>query len=369
MAQERITPTIAERRCPNCGTRVARNAESCFMCGYDLRSQAQEGRRISWIDILLVGAVLAVLIFWWSIGTGSVREAEQTDVVQAILPTSIPLLEATPTPTPTATPPPTPTAVPIVQQVVLLRHVVQRGETLLSLAIQYDVSVEDIQRANNLSSELIRAGDELVIPVLSDSAAAQLSATTANFEYIVQPGDTLSTIATRFGSTVESLMLANNLAAGQFIRPGDVLIIPVTGAPPEAFEAAPTATPPAASPSTSNATPATIYAQPRLIAPSEGAVIARTDPVIFQWTTVDVLAANEWYVVQILRRNAEARTLPTAWTKQTTYRLEPSLAPEEGKVADYAWLVSVVRVVRSADGRTLLEAASPPSTVRSFSWR
>jgi LysM repeat protein len=368
MAQERITPTIAERRCPNCGTRVARNAESCFMCGYDLRSQAQQGRRISWIDVLLVGAVLAVLIFWWRIGTGSVREAESTDVVQAILPTSIPLLEATPTPTPTATPPPTPTPVPIVQQVVLLRHVVQRGETLLSLAIQYDVSVEDIQRANNLSSELIRAGDELVIPVLRDSAAAQLSATTSNFEYIVQAGDTLSTIATRFGSSVENLMRANNLAAGQFIRPGDVLVIPVTGAPPEAFDVTPEATP-AAPQGSGGATTATIYAQPRLIAPSEGAVIARTEPVIFQWTTVDLLAANEWYVVQILPRNLAARTLPTAWTKQTTYRLEPSLAPEEGKAADYAWLVSVVRVVRTADGRTLLEAASPPSAVRTFSWR
>jgi len=347
---------------------VARNAESCFMCGYDLRSQPQRGHRLSWIDILLVTSVLGVLIFWWRVGTESVREADQTDVVQAILPTSIPLMEATVTPTPTITPPPTATAVPIVQETVFLRHVVGAGETLLSLAIQYDVSVEEIQRANNLSSELIRIGAELTIPVLRDSAAAQLSATTTEFEYIVASGDTLSTIATKFGSTVESLMVANNLAAGQFIRPGDVLAVPVPGAPPEALQAAAESTsgvtPQASQPATS-----AVYAQPRLIAPPDGAVIARTEPVIFQWASVDLLAENEWYVLQILPRNLAARTLPTAWTKQTTYRLEPSVAPAEGVAADYAWLVSVVRVKRDAEGRALLEAASPTSSVRTFSWR
>ncbi|MFO7630993.1 MAG: LysM peptidoglycan-binding domain-containing protein [Caldilinea sp.] len=338
------------------------------MCGYDLRNQSQARRRFSWIDVLLVASVLAVLVFWWRIGTESVREAEQTDVVQAILPTSIPLMEATVTPTPTATPPPTATPVPIVQQTVFLRHVVESGETLLSLAIKYDVSVEEIQRANNLSSELIRVGDELTIPVLRDSVVAQLSAVTTNFEYIVTSGDTLSTIATKFGSTVEGLLLANNLAAGQFIRPGDVLVIPVPGAPPEALEVAMESAS-LETPQAGNDPAATTYAQPRLISPQQGATLPRTEPVIFQWASVDLLAANEWYVLQILPRNLAARTLPTAWTKQATYRLEPSLAPADGQVADYAWLVSVVRVKRAADGRTLLEAASPSSTVRTFSWK
>jgi LysM repeat protein len=330
------------------------------MCGYDLRSQAQGRRRFSWIDMLLVAAVLGVLIFWWRVGTESSRTAEQTDVVQAILPTSVPLLEATVTPTPTVTPPPTATPVPIVQQTMLLRHVVESGETLLSLAIKYDVSVEEIQRANNLSSELIRAGDELTIPVLRDSAVAQLSATTTNFDYVVASGDTLSTIATKFGSTVEGLMVANNLATGQFIRPGDILVIPVPGAPPEALDVALESDP---------AQVGASYTQPRLSAPQEGAVIARTDPVAFEWSGAESLAANEWYVLQVLPRNLAARALPTVWTKQSTFRLEPSVAPEEGQAADYAWLVSVVRVKRTADNRLFLEAASPSSTVRTFSWR
>jgi LysM repeat protein len=368
MAQEQISPGVAERRCPNCGTRVARNAESCFMCGYDLRNQAQGRRRFSWIDVTLVVAVLAVLVFWWRVGTESVQETDGSDVVQAILPTSVPLMQATATPTPTATPPPTSTPVPIVQETLLIRHAVQSGETLLSIAIDYDVSVEEIQRVNNLTSELIRVGDELSIPVLRESAVAQSSAAATDFEYIVESGDTLSTIATAFGATVEDILVANQLTAGEFIQPGDSLTLPLLGAPPEALAITPApAIGDAAQPA--GAATAVIYAAPRPDTPEDGAVIARADPINFGWGSADALAANEWYVLQVLPRNLTARTLPPAWTKQTSFRLEPSLAPAEGEVADYAWLVSVVRVKRDAEGHALVEAASPPSAVRTFSWR
>lgn len=338
------------------------------MCGYDLRNQAQGRRRFSWIDVTLVVAVLAVLVFWWRVGTESAQEANESDVVQAFLPTSVPLMEATTTPTPTATPPPTSTPVPIVQETLLIRHAVQSGETLLSIAIDYDVSVEEIQRANNLTSELIRAGDEISIPVLRESAAAQSSAAATDFEYIVKSGDTLSTIATTFGTTVEDLLVANQLTAGEFIQPGDSLVLPLLGAPPAALVMTPE---PATTDATQPAGAATtaIYVAPRPTTPEEGAVIARSDPVSIGWASADTLAANEWYVLQVLPRNLTARTLPPAWTKQTSFRLESSLAPAEGEVADYAWLVSVVRVRRDAEGRALVEAASPPSTVRTFSWR
>jgi LysM repeat protein len=325
-----------------------------------LRSQAQRPRRFSWIDVTLVIAVLAVLAFWWRVGTESVQEAGKADVVQAILPTSVPLMAATDTPVPTATPLPTPTPVPIVQETLLIRHVVESGETLLSIAIDYDVSVEEIQRANNLTSELIRAGDELVIPVLRDSAAAQSSAAATKFEYIVKSGDTLSTIAITFGTTVDELLSANKLAAGEFLQPGDTLLLPLLGAPPEALAIEPAAPETAA---------AADYAAPQLRAPEDGATIARTDPVNFAWEGADALAANEWFVLQVLPRNLIAQKLPPAWTKQAGFRLEPALAPGEGGAADYAWLVSVVRVNRSAEGRAFVEAASLPSAVRTFTWR
>src|SRR6266498_3489661 len=99
MAQEQLSRLSAERRCPNCGTRVARDAESCFMCGHDLRIQPRRRQRISWVDALLVLAVLAVLIIWWRLGTRSPLETSEAADNQTILPTNIPVLTAAPTET------------------------------------------------------------------------------------------------------------------------------------------------------------------------------------------------------------------------------------------------------------------------------
>jgi LysM repeat protein len=59
--------------------------------------------------------------------------------------------------------------------------------------------------------------------------------------YIVQPGDTLTLIAQRFGSTVASIVSVNNISDPNLIFVGQVLQIPVAGAPP----APPAPTPPA----------------------------------------------------------------------------------------------------------------------------
>ena len=134
------------------------------MCGYDLRKQPQRGRRISWVDVVLVLAVLAVLVFWWRVGTESAAETTTDDAVQAILPTSVPLLDPTATPEPTPTAPPTATPSQFVTTPVEVKHTVQSGDTLLSIALDYGVTVEEIQQANNLTGVLIRVGDELIIP-------------------------------------------------------------------------------------------------------------------------------------------------------------------------------------------------------------
>jgi hypothetical protein len=97
--------------------------------------------------------------------------------------------------------------------------------------------------------------------------------------------------------------------------------------------------------------------------------VARTEPVLLQWASVEVLQPNEWYVLQLFARSPNARPLSTAWTKQTNYRLGAELAPAEGQLAEYDWLVSVVRVNPTGDGQLALEAASPPSEIRRFTWR
>ena len=336
------------------------------MCGYDLRNQPQRRRRLSWVDALLVLAVLAVLIFWWRVGTESSREVGGDNVAQGILPTSVPLLDATPTPTETPTPLPTATPPIVTSETVLVKHVVEAGETLGSIALQYNVTVDDIQQANALANELIVIGDELTIPVVRENVAAA-PGSASNFTYTVEDGDTLISISLKFGSSVEDIQAANNLAGNALIRPGDTLTIPVQGVPPEAMQPTPVPTVPtqAGAPEPT----AVIYTEPRLISPPDGAAVARSEPVLLQWASVGVLGPNEWYVLQLLERSAGARPLSTAWTKQTSYRLGVELAPVEGAVAEYDWLISVVRVNPSPDGQLYLTAASPPSEIRRFVWR
>ena len=244
------------------------------MCGYDLRNQPQKRRRLSLVDALLVLAVLAVLIFWWRVGTESSRQVGEDGGVQGILPTSIPLMESTPTPMATATPvpQPSPTPPPVTTETVLVKHIVEGGETLLSIALQYNVTVDAIQQANGLTNELIRIGDELTIPVQRESTGAAGQA--GNFTYTVEDGDTLISIALKFGSTVEAIQQANSLAGNALIRPGDSLTIPVQGVPPEALQPTVTATtPPVAG---ASAPTPVVYAAPRP-AGAAGSRRSRTD--------------------------------------------------------------------------------------------
>jgi LysM repeat protein/predicted nucleic acid-binding Zn ribbon protein len=366
MAQEQISRLSAERRCPNCGTRVARDAESCFMCGHDLRIRVRR-RRISWVDAVLVLAVVIVLVAWWRLGTRPPQEIAEADDNRTILPTNIPLLDETPTPTPLAEP--TATLPPPAPTQTLLTHEVRSGETLLGIATQYGVTVEEIQSANGLTSELIRPGDQLTIPILSEGSlsVAADAPVTSQFEYIVRPNDTIISIALSLGSQVDTILAANNLAPNAIIRPGDRLFIPLNTVPQEVIDSsAEVASTTAQAPAAAQANP--LYVEPRLIGPPEAATLPRNEAVLLRWVSVDVLQPNEWYVLLIYPGDG-AEPIPSIWTKATSYRLDTTLAPTGDQPVVYTWQVSVIRTQTGQNGQITLEPASPPSAIRRFTWQ
>lgn len=66
--------------------------------------------------------------------------------------------------------------------------------------------------------------------ITSSSSSDTIAARTEIVEYTVQIGDTISSIAGRFGVTVNTVLWANNLSAYSLIRPGDTLsILPYSG--------------------------------------------------------------------------------------------------------------------------------------------
>lgn len=118
-------------------------------------------------------------------------------------------------PEPTAVLPPRVTATPVLSAEVY--HTVQPGENLFRIALRYGTTVGAIVAANNLpSSDAVQAGQVLLIPV-----GAPASTST----YVVQRGDTLYSIAHRFDTTVETLAALNGLVPPYTIEVGQVLIV------------------------------------------------------------------------------------------------------------------------------------------------
>ena len=105
-------------------------------------------------------------------------------------------------------------------------HVVRPGESLDGIAIALHAHVSDVAEANDLKADDgVEAGDELVIPV----ATARMVRVA---RYGVRRGDTLVTVADRFGVTVEELRQWNHLSSNA-VRPGRTLAVsePVRLAP------------------------------------------------------------------------------------------------------------------------------------------
>ncbi|MFN2186098.1 MAG: LysM peptidoglycan-binding domain-containing protein, partial [Anaerolineae bacterium] len=102
-------------------------------------------------------------------------------------------------------------------------HTVRRGETLSSIAARYGTTVQAIVQVNGLANaNYIYAGQRLIIPGSGGSVASQSGASGA---YTVQRGDTLYSIATRHGTTVAALVQANGLGS-YLIYVGQRLVIP-----------------------------------------------------------------------------------------------------------------------------------------------
>lgn len=120
------------------------------------------------------------------------------------------------------------TPVMVVQVGPVIHHKVRKGETLSVIARRYGTTVSAIARANNISQRhIIRAGRTLSIPVgKSQYTAGAQSSLSKSSRHRVRRGETLSSIALRYGCSVDALVRANDISHRHMIREGQVLIIP-----------------------------------------------------------------------------------------------------------------------------------------------
>ena len=115
-------------------------------------------------------------------------------------------------------------------------HVVQRGENLFRIGLNYGISVDELAQLNGiLDPTNIQVGQRLLVPVTPGSAPVNV--------HVVQAGETLDSIARLFSVDVTALGTANGITDPNAVYVGLALVIPAVPAP--VVENAPAA-PPAA---------------------------------------------------------------------------------------------------------------------------
>lgn len=99
-------------------------------------------------------------------------------------------------------------------------YVVKKGDTLWSIANNFNVSVNDLKNANNKSNNSLSIGEQLIIP--GKSTGENVSTTI----YTVKSGDNLYSIARRYNVTVNEIKSLNNLTSN-LLSIGQKLSIPI----------------------------------------------------------------------------------------------------------------------------------------------
>jgi membrane-bound lytic murein transglycosylase D len=110
-------------------------------------------------------------------------------------------------------------------------YTVRPGDNLSKLAQEQGVSIEQLKAWNKLTAETVLAGQQLRLTAPADATVAQAprrakaSTSSPKLEtHTVQPGDTLFSIAKRFGLTLSELKRLNHLATDQ-VKLGQKLVV------------------------------------------------------------------------------------------------------------------------------------------------
>lgn len=200
------------------------------------------------VVLLVVGLFLVVI--WFTGDSPPALPAFLRSDTETPEPTNTPqpptaTLEPSRTPEPSETPTPSGP----------LTYVVEEGDSLASIADQFEVSIDQLIAANNLvDPNNIGVGSQLIIPdpnaeLPTETALPGTLVAGTTIEYVVKSGDSLLAIAVRFNTTIESISEANDLDPVEVLFVGRKLIIlvnivtPVPTDTPSPFTATPSPRP------------------------------------------------------------------------------------------------------------------------------
>ena len=348
------------------------------MCGASLEEQAESEpappvtatrhfttRQVIILASIAVFILVASVILGWNLSQKDVS-SELPTFTPTITSSPTATSSPTPTPTPTLTPTPLPTPTPIPPQT----YTVQSGDTLLTIAMEFDITVDEIKALNGLDSDIIVEGQGLLIPPPTPTPGptptpkpGEPTSTPAAFIlHTVKPGDTLSTIAEQYGVSVADLRAANDDIApnSDTIKVDQVLTIPRHTPTPEVQ----------AEPITNGTpTPRPAYPAPVMLYPPDGAAFTGPDAlVVLQWASVGILEDREFYQVEFIVPSEEGKVTVNIPLRSTAWRVPAELFPApDVSDRECTWRVSVVRQVTQG-AEPNYQIISQMGRRRTFTW-
>ena len=204
---------------------------------YRKRRQNTTPLIVGGVAIILIAVGIVVLIMWFTGSNGpaiSFMSSPTPTTTETATPTATATVTPTPTNTPTVTITPTATGTPTASGPFI--YIVAEGDTLDSIATNFNVGVLTLMALNNITDSLIRVGDELLIPnpdLALDTPTPIPTGWRGTIEYRIALGDTLELIAGRFFTTVDSILEENeDLDNANEIFVGQIIIIKVNIATP-----------------------------------------------------------------------------------------------------------------------------------------
>ena len=223
-------------------------------------------------------------------------------------------------------------------------YTIKSGDTLWDIAVNNGTTVDALMKDNNLSSHLIYPGDKLNYSSGSSSSVEKLAQAKNDGYYTISLGDTLGTVADKFGTSVDNLVEINNLSNPHLVYVGQVIKVDGNAAP--------------------KATPAVAQAAPVQAAPVQAAPVARVQAAPVAQTRVAAPAAQTKAAAPAAQTKVAA---PAAQTKaaapaaQTKAAATPAPAAQTKAAATTAPATQTKAVTTTAPKTETKAAAQTPA--------
>jgi LysM repeat protein len=362
--------------CPTCGTRLSEDASRCLVCGTDLTSpdkpakssKAVQGSRLPQITLSLP-TILGFFLLFLAIGAGLVYVATQRTEA-AVEPTPSPTVTFTPTVTITptpTTPPPTETPVPTPTP---LSYKVASGDSCSTIAFRFGISIQSIVLLNDLPAacDTLFIGQELKIPQPTPTATALPTATLSEAEAThAACGEVEYTV--QDNDTLSNISINYAVSIAVLKEYNGLVNDTVRSGQVINIPLCQRQATPGPSPTP---TPPPPYTAPNLLLPADGTsfTLLGDETITLQWAAVGTLRENEAYAVNVLDVTQGTNEKVVDYVTDTKFIIPDSVRPTDNTPHIIRWWIEPVRQTGTdADGNPVWETAGETSLWRDFVWQ